>query len=599
MKSPWALAFFLCLFACLCPADPVDAQPALPIQERADRFLQLINAGYQALFRVNSEAQWKAATDVTPANDAASETAGKAMAAFTGNPALIEEAKALLKQRQQLKPITIKELERALLNAAEGPMTNPGLVAARVAAETQQSSVLNSFAFELNGKPITANEIDNLLQTSKDLKERQAVWEASKQSGPALKPGLIKLQRLRNAVARELDHSDYFALQVASYGMTTEEMLNLQQDFMRELKPLYLQLHTWVKHELAKKFNRPVPRLIPAHWINNRWSQEWSGIVEAANLDDRFKGRPPEWIVKTAEQFYTGLGFPKLPNTFWTLSDLYPVKPGETRKKNTHASCWHVDLDTDIRSLMSVEPNTWWFSTAHHELGHAYYFVSYTGPEVPPLLRIGANPAFHEGMGELISLASGQVPYLQFAQVLPADFKPDQTAFLLNDALAHSVPFIFWSSGTMTHWEADVYAKNLSPDQWNARWWEYVKKFQGIEPPTERGEEFCDAATKTHINDNPAYYYSYAIATVLKFQLHDYIARKILRQPPQSCNYANNREVGDFLRRIMEKGGTEDWRKVLREATGEDLSTRAMVSYFQPLVAWLEEQNRGRAIGWE
>jgi peptidyl-dipeptidase A len=49
----------------------------------------------------------------------------------------------------------------------------------------------------------------------------------------------------------------------------------------------------------------------------------------------------------------------------------------------------------------------------------------------------------------------------------------------------------------------------------------------------------------------------------------------------------------------MKKGGTEDWRKVLRDATGEDLSTRAMVGCFQPLVAWMREQNKGRAIGWE
>ena len=38
---------------------------------------------------------------------------------------------------------------------------------------------------------------------------------------------------------------------------------------------------------------------------------------------------------------------------------------------------------------------------------------------------------------------------------------------------------------------------------------------------------------------------------------------------------------------------------MLKEATGEDLSTRAMVDYFQPLMAWLEEQNKGRKIGWE
>src|SRR5437667_12389857 len=98
---------------------------------------------------------------------------------------------------------------------------------------------------------------------------------------------------------------------------------------------------------------------------------------------------------------------------------------------------------------------------------------------------------------------------------------------------------------------------------------------------------------------NPAYYYNYAFATVFKFQLHDYIARNILHQPPQSCNYADNKEVGAWLNNILKKGGTEDWRKVLREATGEDISTRAMMDYFKPLMSWLEEQNKGRQIGWE
>ena len=580
-----------------CVARGADAPS--DVQARADRFLELVNAAYKGLYTVQQEAQWVASTDVSPAHDAASETAGKAAAAFNGNPAIIREAQALLKEKKNLREVTWRELERVILNAAEGPMTNPDLVKARIEAETQQASVLNGFEFKLNGKPITANEIDNQLSTNRNLTERKAIWEASKESGVALKPGLVKLQKLRNGVAQELGYHDYFALQVASYGMSTEEMVELQDNFMREMRPLYLQLHTWVKHELAKRYGQPVPKRIPAHWLNNRWSQEWPGIVEAADMDPHFKGKTAEWVVKSAEQFYTGLGFAKLPQTFWERSDLYPVKPGETRKKNTHASCWHVDLEHDIRSLMSVEPNDQWFHTAHHELGHAYYFMSYTRQEVPPLLRIGANPAFHEGMGELISLAAGQVPYLQSLAILPPDFKADENAFLLNDALGNSVPFIYWASGTMTHWEADIYAHNLSPEQWNARWWKYVRDFQGVESPTERGEEFCDAATKTHINDNPAYYYSYAIATVLKFQWHDHIARKILHQPPQHCNYANNKAVGDFLRSIMEKGGTEDWRKVLKDATGEDLSTRAMVDYFKPLMAWLQEQNKGRQIGWD
>ena len=86
---------------------------------------------------------------------------------------------------------------------------------------------------------------------------------------------------------------------------------------------------------------------------------------------------------------------------------------------------------------------------------------------------------------------------------------------------------------------------------------------------------------------------------MLRYQLHDHIARSILHQPPQRCNYAGNPQVGAFLKGIMEKGATGDWRKVLRDATGEDLSTRAMAAYFQPLQAWLEAQNKGRAPGWE
>jgi peptidyl-dipeptidase A len=568
------------------------------IQERADRFLQLVNAGYQSLGRVAAEAQWVASTDVSDAHDAASEAANKSYAAFNGNPELIREARELLQHKASLTPVTVRQLNRVLLNAAEGPMTNRPLAEKRIAAEVKQASTLNGFEFKLDGKPITVNEIQSELTNGRDLARRKKVWEASKESGPALKDGLIKLRDLRNGCAKELGYPDYFALQSAGYGMTADEIVAMQDRFMKDMEPLYKQLHTWVRYELAKRYNQPVPKRIPAHWIDNRWSQEWGGIAPVANLDERFKGKNGEWVVKKAEEFYTGLGYPKLPDSFWEKSDLYPVAADSKRKKNTHASAWHIDLDNDIRSLMSVEPNEEWFKTSHHELGHAYYYVSYTRPQVPPLLRLGANPSFHEGMGELISLAAGQVPYLKHVGLLRPDEQPDSIAFLLNDALTNGLPFIFWASGTMTHWEHDVYSKGLPPDQWNARWWQYVADFQGVEPPSPRGEQYCDAATKTHINDTPCYYYSYAIATVFKFQMNDHIARKILHQSPRNCNYADNKQVGEFLRTVMAKGGTEDWRKVLKDATGEDLSTRAMAEYFRPLEKWLEIQNRGREIGW-
>lgn len=579
---------------------PLLAQATSPLQQRADRFLALVNANYQALTSVQQQAAWLASTDVTPAHDAAAEWAGKAFAAFNGNPSLLTEAKELLKHRQELDVRTTRQLDRILLMpyGAEGPMTKPALAAARIEAETRQSSLLNGFVFKVAGKPVTANDIDQTLSTSKDLLERKAWWEASKEIGTGLKPGLLKLRDLRNEVARELGHPDYFSLQVKRYDLSADEMMAYNRKFRAELEPLYKQLHTWVKHELARRYQQPVPKKLPAHWINNRWSQNWTGFVDGVDLDPYLKAWTPERIVRSAEAFYVGLGFPALPASFWEKSDLYPVRPGDPRKKNAHASCWHLDLGSDIRSLMSVEPNYQWFETAHHELGHGYYFIAYSRPEVPPLLRDGANPSFHEGIGELISLATRQVPYLKSAGVLPADYKADQMQVLLNDALEVAIPFMFWACGTMPEWEHAFYAKDLPADQLNARWWQLVGDIQGVEPPGPRGEQFCDPASKTHINDNPAYYYSYGWATVFKFQLHDHICRTILKQDPRNANYAQNKEVGAFLQGILRKGASEDWRKVLKDATGEDLSTRAMKDYFAPLTAWLEQQNRGRQIGW-
>ena len=124
------------LAALLTLAPVLRAADSNPTQDRADRFLMLVNASYQAIAYVESEAQWKALTDVSDVHDAASETAGKARAAFMGNPAVINETKALLLQRHDLKDLSIRELERILLIAAESPMTKPELTKARIEAET-------------------------------------------------------------------------------------------------------------------------------------------------------------------------------------------------------------------------------------------------------------------------------------------------------------------------------------------------------------------------------------------------------------------------------------------------------------------------------
>jgi peptidyl-dipeptidase A len=567
----------------------------------ADSFLDFYNSMFLGLTRGSQEAQWVASTDVTDAHEGERTGANTMLAIFQGDKKVIETARALLDKRKLLPPMIARQLDKILLAAAEGPGTIPDITKARVAAESHISAVMDGYTYRLDGKPVSANDIDDILEKSHDLALRRRAWEASKEIGKPLRAPLQDLQKLRNQVAREMKHSSYFALQVADYDMTDGEMMKLLDSFLTDTKPLYEKLHAWARETLAAKYKQPVPKLLPAHWINNRWSQEWSGIVEGSvDLDPLFKGKSAEWIVKTAEQFYVSLGFPPLPASFWEKSDLYPVPPGGKRHKNSHATCWHIDLENDIRSLMSVQPNAWWFKTAHHELGHAYYFLAYSRPEVPPILRQGANRAMHEAVGDLAAIAASQPVYLKSLGILPESQKIDQRAALLDEALDSAIPFIAWSAGTMAHFEHDLYGTDLPVSDWQQRWWDYVAKYQGVAPPSDRNSlaDGCDACSKTHISEFPAQYYNYALSTVIKYQLHDHICRKILNQDPHECSYYGHKEVGDFLRSILKQGATRPWRDIMKEATGEDLSTRAMMEYFKPLDGWLDEQLKGKPIGW-
>jgi peptidyl-dipeptidase A len=589
--------FMACLLFTTTASAVTPKKPPTP----ADAFLDFYNSLYVGFTRGSQEAQWVASTDVCEAHEGERTGANTMLAIFQGDKKVIETARALLEKRKQLPPVVARQLDKILLAAAEGPGTVPDLTKTRVAAESHQSAVMDGFTYKLDGKPVSANDIDDILTKSRDLALRKRAWEASKELGKPLKSGLEKLQKLRNGVAREMKHANYFALQVADYDMTDEEMMKLLDGFVADTKPLYLKLHAWVRETLAARYKQPVPKLIPAHWINNRWSQEWGGVVEGSlDMDPLFKSKSAEWIIKTAEKFYVSMGFPSLPASFWEKSDLYPLPADSKRKKNAHATCWHIDLDTDIRSLMSVQNNAKWFRTAHHELGHAYYFMSYSIPPVPPILRQGANRAMHEAIGDLAAIATSQPTYLKALGLLPETAKIDERAALLDEALESAIPFLAWSAGTMAHFEHDLYGKDLPAGEWQKSWWDYVAKYQGVEPPTDRNSlaDHCDACSKTHINDLPAEYYNYAISAVIKYQLHDHICKKILKQDPHSCSYYGHKEVGDFLKKILSQGATRPWRDILKEATGEPLSTRALMDYFKPLDGWLDEQLQGKPVGW-
>ena len=579
---------------CSCTQPMVQSE----LVNEVDSFLASYTETYLGLQAKSAEADWSLNTKIVDgdsSNSKAYEEAEGKVAEFTGSVEVIEKARRYLEGRAGLNDLQARQLKAILYAAARNPQTKPGLVKARIKADAAQTEALFGFDFKIDGKSVTTNEIDRILEEEDDEQVRLAAWNSSKEVGKGLKKGLAGLVSLRNQTVQALGYKDFFQYQVSDYGMTVPEMMEQMRRFARELRPLYRELHTWARYRLAKKFGKDVPELLPAHWLPNRWGQSWGSMVkvEGFDLDGTLSSFKPERLVRQAEDFYVSLGFEPLPGSFYKRSSLYPLPEGTAYKKNNHASAWHMDLQKDVRCLMSVEPNARWWETTHHELGHIYYYIEYTSPRVPPLLREGANRGFHEAIGSLLGLASMQKGFLQGRGLVPADARVDEIQTLLKEALDFVV-FIPFSTGTMTHFEHDLYAAALPVSSYNERWWKYAAEFQGISPPVERGEEFCDAASKTHINNDAAQYYDYAISYILLHQFHRHIARKILAQEPRNTNYYGNKKIGAFLGSILKLGATRDWRTVLQESIGEDISAEAMLEYFEPLLQYLRKENAGR-----
>src|SRR5690606_32557277 len=158
--------------------------------------------------------------------------------------------------KSKLDAKQVKQFEMILYAAANNPQTIADVVKERIKAENEQTQKLYGFQYMLNGKKVSTNDIDESLKKETDLDKRLVAWNASKEVGKTLKSGLVNLRNLRNQTVKELGYNDYFSYQVSDYNMKTDEMMQTMDRLMNELYPLYRELHTWMRYELAKKYGQ-------------------------------------------------------------------------------------------------------------------------------------------------------------------------------------------------------------------------------------------------------------------------------------------------------------------------------------------------------
>jgi peptidyl-dipeptidase A len=415
-----------------------------------------------------------------------------------------------------------------------------------------------------------------------------------------------RMVALANKGARETGFTDTGAMWRSNYDMPPDAFAAELDRLWQQVRPLYVSLHAYVRWQLEKKYGAGLvseDRPIPAHLLGNMWAQGWTNIyplIAPPNADPGYdlteilkaKQIDPVGMVHYGERFFISLGFAPLPQTFWERS-LF-TKPRD-REVVCHASAWDVDFAEDLRIKMCIEQKADDFTTIHHELGHNFYQRAYD--QQPPLFRGSANDGFHEAIGDTIALSVTpeylkQIGLLETVPPASADI-----GLLLHRAL-DKVAFLPFGL-LIDKWRWEVFSGKVTPENYNKAWWELREKYQGVAPPVARSEADFDPGAKYHVASNTPYA-RYFLAAILQYQFHRALCREAgYKGPLHRCSIYDNKEAGARLNKMLSMGASRPWPEALEVLTGEkQMDATAILEYFAPLKAWLDEQNKGHKVDW-
>ena len=119
-------------------------------------------------------------------------------------------------------------------------------------------------------------------------------------------------------------------------------------------------------------------------------------------------------------------------------------------------------------------------------------------------------------------------------------------------------------------------------------------------PGGPRPADAFDPGAKYHVANNVPYL-RYFLARVLQFQFYEAACRQAGWQGALNrCTVYGNAAVGQRFNQMLEMGRSRPWPDALEAFTGtRQMDGSSMVHYFQPLMTWLETQNRGHQCGWD
>ncbi|CAH4035597.1 unnamed protein product [Pieris brassicae] len=459
--------------------------------------------------------------------------------------------------------------------------------------------------------------VTDVFSSSENAEELKHTWlEWHKAAGATSKSNFTEYVNMYNEAAK-LNGFD----NVAQWWLSEYETDDIEEQLANlwtQVKPLYQQIHAYVRRHLRLKYGNDVVSAkgpIPAHLLGNIWAQTWGGVEK---FTKPFPNKPdvdvtdalvkqnytPLKFFEMSEDFFKSLNLSGMPELFWERSII--EKPEDGRDLVCHASAWDFFDGEDFRIKQCTTITNAFFKTTHHEMGHIQYYLQYK--DQPIIYRAGANPGFHEAVGDVISLSVSTPKHLKLVGLL--EDGPDDNESNINQLYKMGLdkivflPFAY----LLDLYRYGVFRGTTSPQEYNCHFWQLRESIQGIEPPAPRSENDFDPAAKYHVSADVEYM-RYYISYIIQFQFHRSLCQLAGQYSPGdsskllfNCDIYKSPAAGNALKNMLKLGSSRPWPDAMEALTGQrNMDASGVMEYFQPLYDWLKAENErtGEHIGWE
>ena len=383
-----------------------------------------------------------------------------------------------------------------------------------------------------------------------------------------------RFAELSNKGAKELGFADTGAMWRAKYDMPPDAFTKELDRLWEQVRPLYLQLHAYVRMKLREKYGDVVPAKgpLPAHLLGNIWAQDWSNVydlVAPANADagylaDRHPQAPQDERDRHGQGRRALLHLARLRAAAADVLGALALRAARriARSSATPAPGTSTTLN-DVRIKMCIDQTAEDFSTIHHELGHNFYQRAYK--KLPVIFRDSANDGFHEAIGDTIAL-SVTPEYLVKIGLL--DKAPDASrdiGLLLSRAL-EKVAFLPFGL-LIDQWRWKVFSGEITPAQLQQGVVGSAAEVSGRRAAVARAARSSSIRARSITCPTTRRTRATSSRDILQFQFHRALSKTAgCTTPLHRCSIYESKEAGQRLNAMLTMGLSKPWPDALAGA---------------------------------